>query len=343
MAFTFEFGTGFEYGQVPIHASRLENGVDVGYSSLQAIQTVTPHTGVYAMTIWSNASGIPCEWRFVRTVAGSEIYVGVWFRQGAFVSAETARIRIYVGANVICDIRRPRNGTMFDAYVGAGLVASGTVGTIPADWHHIQLHVLSHAVNGIIETRIDGVPDITYNGAVGGGDITKVAFMNSSNTSTIDIDDLSIGTGDWPGDIRYELLPVNSDVSVAWTRSAGAVNWDLVDERPASTVDYVYASTDVSDRYGTPGTWDETDGLGTIVKDPIAVVAWANLHKVDGNLDDKIQLTMGDGVDEIVGGYQSLLTSREQRWYLSEVAPDAGAWTTVDVNALILGIDSDIA
>jgi len=64
---------------------------------------------------------------------------------------------------------------------------------------------------------------------------------------------------------------------------------------------------------------------------------------VDGNLDDKIQLTMGDGVDEIVGGYQSLLTSREQRWYLSEVAPDAGAWTTVDVNALILGIDSDIA
>jgi len=48
-------------------------------------------------------------------------------------------------------------------------------------------------------------------------------------------------------------------------------------------------------------------------------------------------------VNEVNNGGESLLTSYENRWFIRETAPDGGGWTKADVNALIVGIDADMA
>ncbi len=337
MAFTMEFGTGFEMGQVPIQAGVAENVYGV-----TSIKSDNKHTGTYSIRIINAYNG--CHYGFYRSTASNEVYMSFWINYMQHASLAPV-IRFMVDETIIGYLRWDLD-SYWDAYVNDVKVADGTVAVSPSTWVHIQIHYKCADV-GVFETIIDGVPDITYNGDTKPSDSDLISSVRFAGTAlSVDgyyLDDVAIGTGGWPGDIRFDAVLVDSDESVAWSRSAGTDNYALVDERPPSSIDYVYAQADVSDRYGTPGTWDDTDGLGNVVKTPVAVIAWADARKQSGNSDDKLQLTQGDGVNEADGGYESLLTSYENRYFIRETAPDGGAWTKAKVNALVVGIDADMA
>jgi len=333
MAFTMEFGTGFEMGQMPVRAGVIDKG------QYSAINAVTVHTGTYSLSIRGDtaAQGLG----FIRQTPGTEFYLSVWVYP---LPKSYLLIQFRVGATVIADLRRS-DLVHWNAYVNGVEVATGSVGTSDNTWQHIQIH-FKCADAGLFETVIDGVPDIAYSGDTKPAAldaIDRIQFGTSYSSYVPFIDDFAIGTGGWPGDIRFDPVLISGDSSKGWSRSAGLDNYALVDEVPPSSTDYVYATSDVSDRYTTPGTWDDTDGLGNVVKDPVAVTVWADARKQSGNSDDKLQLTQGDGVNEVNNGGESLLTSYENRWFIRETAPDGGGWTKADVNALIVGIDADMA
>jgi len=72
------------------------------------------------------------------------------------------------------------------------------------------------------------------------------------------------------------------------------------------------------------------------------VIEWAYAKKDSAIADDKIRLQMADGVNTITGDWLSLLTNYEYRYFFSATAPDGGAWTDADIDALKIGPESDI-
>jgi hypothetical protein len=330
MAFTMEFGTGFEMGQVPVRAGVLDN-------SGCTIESTTTHTGSYA------AKATNYGYTIVRS-GSTEVYVGAWVRFSAYLDRYPS-IFMKSGGTAIAELRWV--DPHWDAYVGGVLVASGTVGVLLAStWCHVQIH-FKCADAGNFDTVIDGVPDITYPGDTKPAaldSIDEIQFKASGTTATIRMDDIAIGTGGWPGDIRFDAVLINGDSSAAWSRSTGADNYALLDEVPPSGVDYVYTTADAADLYTTPGTWDDTDGLGNVVKDPIAVTVWSDARKQDGNTDDKLSETITEGANTIQNASpESLLTSYENRWFTAFTAPDGTEWDKNHVNAMIVGIDADMA
>lgn len=331
MAFTMEFGTGFEMGALT-RAGRITSPTP----------GATARTGTYGVRA-NNTALYPLI--YTRSIPSSEVYLGVWVRFSGETAARYATIQVVVGGAVIAELRH-YDTPMWQAYVNGALVENGSVAVNPSTWHHIQLHYLA-ADAGVFETIIDGVPDISYSGDTqpGASDQISGITLGSSYSSTyLDVDDLAIGTGGWPGDIRFDPIFVDGDVAgeCDWSPSAGSDHYALVDEVPPSSADYVYAREDLGERYATPGTWDDTDGLGNVVKDPLAVIVWADARKQDGNQDDKLSLVQSDGTNEVAQAAESLLTSYENRWQIRELAPDGGEWTTAKVNTLVIGLEADV-
>ena len=338
MPFTMEFGTGFETGATngPLRSGIFSQGGAVMGTG------ANKHTGTYAI----DCTSLSRFWKVAGLPPAGEKYLSLWAKVSSEALCSLAIQFQDAAAAVLVDLRR--YGTKLDAYVGANLVANGVVDFDAASFHHIQIHVLiADGAAGVIETIIDGIPDIVYNGDTKPGastNIEQVQLLVLNNTTGFYADDFCFGAGGWPGDIRFDPVLLSADSApLDWTPSTPGTHWSLIDETPPVSADYVYALTDVSDRYETPGTWDDTDGMGNVVKDPIAVTVWADVRKQDGNTNDKLQISQKVGANEVVGGYETLLTSYENRWLMRVLAPDAAEWTLAKVNALIVGIDADMA
>jgi len=328
MAFVMEWGTGWEIGHSIQRSGWNENTRSVSTGA-------GAHTGVYGLQCGYLSSTWP-----MAIIPGAEKYVSIWIKwtagQGYITFRDAAKTAL---------VRFAKRDDYLDVYVGGVLVEQGLV-AFDGGWHHLQLH-FSIAEAGVVETIVDGIPDISYAGDTRSGATnvaTSVILGNNYTGGGGFFDDFCYGTGGWPGDIRFDPLYVTEDVEgeCGFTPSEGTDHYALVDEVPPASADYNYTLVDASDRYGTPGTWDDTDGLGNVVKDPLAVILWADARKQDGNTNDKLRLTQGDGVNEMTGEYESLLTSYENRWLLRDKAPDGGEWTTAKVRALILGVDAQM-
>jgi hypothetical protein len=338
MAFTMEFGTGWEVGAMLVKAGTITytNPAD----NYQRLATTVRHTGAYAWLLDPIVHTHDASIRVTRPAPSNEIYISLWTR----IDSTDGRVIVQNGGSTLCMLQWVP--TFWRLYVGSTQVAVGTVAVSAGTWQHLQAHfVIGEA--GLVETIVDGIPDITYSGNTQPGatdQITDVRLSSPSKYAKYYLDDFCFGTGGWPGDIRFDPVLVNGDVPehCAWSPSAGADHYALVDERPPSSADYVYARADLGDRYTTPGTWDDTDGLGNVVKDPLAVVVWASARKQDGNQDDKLSLVQSDGSNEVAQAAGSLLTSYENRWYIRELAPDGGEWTTAKVNTLVIGLEADV-
>jgi hypothetical protein len=329
MAFTPEFGTGFEMGHVDVIPSPLRQNA--------AIATTPVKTGTYSMRISGPSGGAQGWITFERSVPSEYLDLAVWVYPHAGDTAN--RIILTLDDAHTLSLRRYEDTKTWDFYVDNSLAESGTIETLTDAWQHIQLRAFIDG-SGYFQTKIDGVPDIDFSGDTQpdtGTDVESVKIWNqgvSNYEYVMYIDDVVYGTGDWPGDIRFDALVPNGDSSVQWTPSTGSDNYALVDERPPSTADYVSA--------GSPGLedlYDLADWSGT-AKTPQFVMAWAYAKK-DVAGDIQLQLFVDSNSSESSGSPLDLTTTDAYYSHLAATDPNGSiAWLDNAIDALKIGIRS---
>lgn len=137
-------------------------------------------------------------------------------------------------------------------YSGTALMTAASTST----WRLFELHFkLASGTSGMIETRVDGVTDISQTAINTNPDsrtnITRISYATASAPVVMDdfvVNDTSGGSNNsWIGDKRLYLLTPDGNGSVnQWTNSAGTStnNYTYVDEIPPnSDTDYVQSVT----------------------------------------------------------------------------------------------------
>jgi hypothetical protein len=325
MAFVPEFACGFEMGMMPVEAGRFEDS-----GSTATVSTSSPHTGLYKLVVATNPISV------IRASAGDALDLSLWTSPNESYQMDIT-LEMADGGKV--QLRRNHTTECWDLYVNNVLAASGSVATPGDAWQHIQIRA-TIAASGSYATKIDGQPDIGFSGdtlPVADDQITKVSLSGRSSSW----DDMVFGTGGWPNDLRIDPLYVTADTTDAdWTPSTGTDHYACVDDVPPSA-DYVYTDVDGRDIY-TLADWDDTDGGGNVIKEPVAVVTWVQVRKEDGSRDDKVRFLQASGASEVQSDYTSLLTSYQNLHHLRVEQPGGGAWDKAGVDALLVGIEADM-
>ena len=319
--------TGFEAGSIEIITAANRNRA--------YILTTPVHSGTYVLHL---DSGYNAQYGWARfPVAGtpSELYVGVWVRPDGNYYGE---IGFYVTSGHYVGLRH--DGTYWDAYVDGSKVADGTCAHAGASWHLVELHVIV-GDSGTIESRVDGVVDITYSGDTKPGATTAISYVRLyqyvtglGNDADSYWDDFTMGTGGWPGDIRYAsaLVPNADTAQKDWTPSTGVDNYAMVDEKPPSDADYVSAgSVNFKDLY-TLSNWSAGAN-----EEPRFIVDWVRAKK---DVADScfMEYIVKSGSTESSSGSFALTTDFVYYGRVLDNDPDTAAeWTANAINALDVG------
>ena len=194
------------------------------------------------------------------------------FKAGRFQTVYTRcffRTSSAGSGQVILDVRNSSGTVCFLGIDSSGnlIVDSGfltwtdTGNALASDvWYQIEFMVYVHATEGAFEVRIDGVPQpgLTREGVdttAGSGTLPDRVGMDSS---VGDFDDLTIKVGfdgwsdsDWIGRADgypkiATLYPNANGALTGWSVGAGSgALWEVVDETPASTADYISSNVEM--------------------------------------------------------------------------------------------------
>jgi len=245
------------------------------------------------------------------------------------------------GTNIIYWNHPSDTNTNF--YLGNGtLIGSLTTRMYAATrWYLVEIHIIVHSTNGLVNVRIDGIDEITWTGntAVSGPAIDRW-YANSSYTDFY-LDDIIINdtTGtinnSWMGGCKIEALsPIGPGSSTQWNPSTGA-NWDCVNEVPISETDYVTSNLagalDLYDLASLPaGVSTASQFLGLKVLNAIARTGTTISY-----IKNSLRTNSSDVFSDPVTVPTSLLF-QSTTW---EINPVSGTtWTYMDINALEAGV-----
>ena len=327
MPTTYIYGTGFEMGSVPLTSANNPGG--------SAAVTTTPKTGAYCLYVQSG----PNSTFFPVPGTPSEVYLTFWINHT--VDSYGGYASVYIStADGVVSLRFNGTSKCWDAYVDSALVASGTKVTPAVGiWNMIEIHV-KIADAGNFDTKFDGVADITYAGDTKGATATAITLVNFYNGSGSGrpyyIDNLTMGTGGWCGDVRYEaLLPTGDTATEDWTRSTGSDSYALVDERPPSGTDYLSSSTNGQKTVVSCADFDSSN------KTPLFVNAWGYLQKDTGG-GQQVKLLVSDGSNTTTGAAKDITTGWLYYSDLLTTAPDGSAWSDTDLDNVQIGVESVI-
>jgi hypothetical protein len=224
----------------------------------------------------SSANTLTSSTLFLRSGARSLRYfftggVSISFRQ-VFDQDETAlfgRIALYIDSAFtssfsLIQFRDSNNATQvylrYDLgtstvswHNGAGtLLALGNIIVPSATWIVLEFEVVCDA-SGSLTTKINGSTDAVFSGDTdhtnqGAIRSVYIGALSTSATGVIHLDDIAINNdeGDyensWVGlGGTFWLRPTADGAINDWTPSAGTANWDMVDDVPPNTTDYVQA------------------------------------------------------------------------------------------------------
>jgi hypothetical protein len=337
MAFSMDYGTGFEMG-----GSTVEQIVAPENHNKQDNITAsgTAHTGSYSLRLQRVNGQV---WIAVPTTGSpTDLYVGVWIQLDSEVVAITRVEALTDGDDIGIHFAATGDSWTTDAYVAGVKVATGSVGIRSGEWGHLQVR-FHLADAGHIATKVDGLADVDYSGDTKSGGATEITHVRlylsdvALGSSYAYFDDFCFGTGGWPGDIRFEPLLPNADTAtINWDGSDGnqVDNYALVDEVPPSDADYVESVSN-----GDQDKYDFEDFTITN-KDPIALVLWARAKKDEADAH-QLKLIIDDGTED-VGAAQDLLTSYKYIHRVDTTKPSGGAWTDAALDALEVGVESVI-
>lgn len=128
----------------------------------------------------------------------------------------------------------------YDAYINEDRVAEGSV-SIPnaTGWRHVSFYVIV-ADAGSIQVNIDGYQSINYSGDTKPGSGTDIAQLEVARRGkvTLYVDSLVMGYGELLGAYKTKERIPDSDVSVQFTPSVGADNYEMVNASPANDAEY---------------------------------------------------------------------------------------------------------
>ena len=320
MAFDLWWGTGFGPGTHEMFS--LYN------ASRVAAITTSPKTGTYHLRIQSDG------YANVSVVNQSSDYVDV----GLYVRTHSGMLnifKIYVYTTDGEQLYLVFNSSYsWDAYVDGALVASGTSVVANNAYHNFQFRVYINN-SGYIQTKVDGVADIDYSGdtqVASASTIDYIKFELAGANQYVYLDDISIGEGGWPGDIRYDVSVPDGDDSVQWTPSAGD-NYAAVGEIPYSDTHVSTGSVNYKDKY-TLGDWSGSE------KTPYFLVAWVRAWK--DNADSRsLAIGIDSGGTEDSSGSRALTTSAAYYSHVVSTDPSTGsAWEDSGIDAAKLFIEN---
>lgn len=208
------------------------------------------------------------------------------------------------------------------ADIAAGTFACSINGDVDAGLTQVGLDINDH-------------PTVNTAGIIGNG--MMASGFGSHNSYTID--DLIVGTGelvDW-GPLEINTLPADSDIAAAWIRSAGANNFDNVNELPFNADTDYNSSSNVGDKdcfgFSNPPSTSAS----------ILAVSLMTLARKEESAVRKFRefLRIG-GVD--YNGTEHTLAETYGRWTSTWVLnPATGlAWTAAELLALQGGYEATV-
>lgn len=243
MAFNLVWGTGFEMGTVPDQSGVVTWGADGGVNGSIGIGT-SPMTGSYSLHYRSDVGGVHFRVAIPQT---EDLGVGFWTKPNQFmdhfitlefVSGKTANVYFY--------------NYLHSLYVNGSKVADGSQSIGLGAYYNVQVRYSA----GIVQVRVNGLDDISYDLA---SEIVKAVNWNPLAHPVVnsgEFDDLVIGTGDWPGDLRFERMVPNGDTAVhAWLP-----NGFTLQPAPAAPTPAVGAATGLTGTYKYKVTLVDPDG-----------------------------------------------------------------------------------
>src|SRR3989304_495806 len=171
----------------------------------------------------------------------SEFYFKLGYKRDGATSVGTRIPAWFATSTELGSIRLNTTTHLLEHYVGPTLTTTGTI-VIPLSTHCvIECHVkIGDAPNGIVETKVDGIPDISFAGdsKPGADAAANMLRVYSMVSSGMNIDDLALndttgGVDDsWCGDGKIILqTPNGAGDNTGLTPSAGS-NYECVDEFP---------------------------------------------------------------------------------------------------------------
>jgi len=205
-------------------------------------------------------------------------------------------------------------------------------------WYHWEFKVVISTTVGTLDLYKDGVSIHTSTGQNTGSisiDQCRFNAPGGTNRRSVDIDDIVLTDGDLFGNSRIHTLSPSSDTAEKdFSRSTGADNFALVDEKPPTDdTDYVFGSTS--------GDYD-LYGMGNLPVVP------ANLYAVQVSLVTRkveaggrsIRTKLKSGASTYDGTYASLNLTYTIHSTLYRLNPNGNVtWTNAAVNAASAGME----
>lgn len=172
---------------------------------------------------------------------------------------------------------------------GSSLAASTGSPIVEDTWQYWEVKVRIHDTLGQVIINIDGTEVINSTGLdtnnAGTTDFKLTMFripLSSSNSRRFDVanfiamDDTGPRMNDFLGTRRIvQFFPSVGTTDADWTRSsAGSTNWELVDDNPYDSADYVLtSSTGDIDRYGMPNLTVRPSSMDAVAVNVIPILS----------------------------------------------------------------------
>lgn len=227
-------------------------------------------------------------------------------------------------------------------YNGGTLVGTGTTTLYKNRWYLIEVHVVVGS-SGLIEVRLDGVPEVSYSGNVNASTVINnlyvAADIDRSYMDDIALNDTS-GSADntWCGDGRViALVPDGNGDTNQWSASSGS-NYQCVDEGFPGNEDTDYVYTTTSEQIDLYNIQNPSLPSGAVIKR-----VWATcIAKKTVSESATISIGLKTGGTEYWGSAQQLETNYKS--FNSQVYsqnPNTSAdWTISDLTNLQVGVKS---
>ncbi|NLD44138.1 MAG: hypothetical protein GX657_11665 [Chloroflexi bacterium] len=334
---TRRFMTGFEAGSLEVFDQ-------VDYPGAWDVSALIARNGNYSAGIPSSVAA-PHLWWYPQPPYVDEYYIrlGVYAVGGrvdrvffSVYDGKSPQLTFWTPAGALGPIRVSRGGE------GGTLLGEGG-NLIGATWVCLEIHVLIHDANGVVEVKVDGTEVISFTG-------------NTRNTATSQITALVIGANStggemlfayfddfvvndtsgtvnnsWPGRGGiYPAVPVGLGAYAEFTPLAGA-NWENVAEIPPDD-DTSYVESNVYEHQDLYVTGGIAPPDGTIT----AVQLCHRAKLADVGIGNLRPLVRHGGVD-YVGPDKAVDASYRGIRHIMERAPDDSAWSVAKVNGLQIG------
>jgi hypothetical protein len=253
-------------------------------------------------------------------------------RIGKLNLSESGQIRLYT-----CD------STVWPYTEIQTLRCSGRVRLRVNTWYVIEVHIKADQNYGALACRVDGVPDCDFTGPTtpySPGTIDQVKWSHWSML----LDDIIINdtTGSfnntWPGCLKVVLLRPNEvGSSSQWTKSEEGLNYDLVNEVPYDSSQYLYTSDlDQLDLYGVQDLPEEADTVPIVRGD-----AWAFKNSGSDANNRSLAFSVQPSSTVYDSDDQDLNLSYQLTRGVFDYNPDTDTvWTKEEVNNIRAGIKS---